>query len=146
MTPEQTLDALLMLKVAFPNGDRGVDAPTIDARQELYGSVIGTWNYEAGMHAIRAVALSCKYPYPSLAELHEAYGDQKRPHPERQPVAGLLSDGNTPATPEEVRAACAEAIATVERNAVVAPSRGSRSLEQAEGERDRKSAATGEEA
>lgn len=120
MTEEQTLDCLLALKAVFPNGDRGLEEAQIIARQNVWQGAMAKWHYRSAMEAIGQVALSCKYAYPSLAEVYEAYQECNRPRPELVSVSNALpAPGHTTASPEEIRSACAAAIATVEASAVI---------------------------
>ena len=138
MTDTEAEQILAMLQAAYPHADNGIDPTQAKDRRALYRGMIKSWKQPTlGMQAAVSVIRESKW-WPTIAELDQAYDALARhAHPERQPVAGLLSDGNNPATPEEVRAACAEAIARVERNAVAEPARPKR--------RDWKAAAAGEE-
>lgn len=118
MTDIEAEQILTTLRAAFPHADNGIDALKAKDRQALYRGIIRSWKQaRAGAAAIESLIRSLKF-YPMVAELQAAYDTAARnPHPEREPIAQRLTSGNTPASPEEIKAACAEAIALVEASA-----------------------------
>lgn len=119
MTNEQADSILLTLKAAHPHADNGVDPIQAKARDAVYRRALLAWNYEAALDGVMACIQSCRF-YPTVAELHDAYAIANRPKPERVAASNMLpKPGETTASPEEIRAACAAAIATVEANSVV---------------------------
>ena len=159
MTPEQAETLLLTLKAAFPHSDNGIDRLKVKARDGLYRQAFSKWHFKPAEEAVADVIRASRF-FPTVAELHSAYVDALAPHRERQRVDNALpAPGHTTASPEEIRAACAAAISTVEANAVVpphpkpprerTPDQVLRELEGAKGratppELDRKTVATGD--
>lgn len=123
MTPEQADLLLLTLKAAYPHADNGVDAVKAKLRDGIYRNALAGWGYASAQEAVKRVIASCRF-YPTVAELHDAYSEANRPRPELAAASNALpAPGHTTASPEEIRSACAAAIATVEANAVLPPLR-----------------------
>lgn len=119
MTPEQADLLLLTLKASYPHADNGVDAVKAKLRDGIYRNALAGWGYGSAQEAVKRVIASCRF-YPTVAELHDAYSEANRPRPELVSVSNALpAPGHTTASPEEIRSACAAAIATVEASAVI---------------------------
>jgi hypothetical protein len=114
MKPEQADQILLALKAAYPHADSGLDAQQAKDRDAVYRRALLTWGSVAAQEAVTACILRCKF-YPTVAELYAAYTDASRGNP--PPVASVLpKPGDTVASPDDVKAACAAAVAAVDAN------------------------------
>lgn len=116
MTAEQAEQILTTLKAALPHGDKGLDPFQAKMRDAVYRKLLLSWGVASAQEAVQTCLLASRY-YPTMAELHDAYSAAVRAKPERARPA-LPPSGGSLATPDEVRAACAEAQRIVMANVV----------------------------
>ena len=127
MKPEQVDRLLATLKAALPHADGAIDVEQVTARDAVYRQTMLGWHAKTAEEAVQACLLRGRF-YPTLAELYEAYSAANRARPELVAISNAIpKPGETVASPEEVKAACAEALAKVAANVVVTtPARPSR--------------------
>ena len=121
MKPDQVDRLLATLKAALPHADGAIDVEQVTARDAVYRQTMLGWHAKTAEEAVQACLLRGRF-YPTLAELYEAYSAANRARPELVAISNAIpKPGETVASPEEVKAACAEAIAKVSANVVMTP-------------------------
>lgn len=110
MTTQEAAKIWMTLDAAFPRAHQGLAEDLLEARRQIYRNVMLSWHYETALAAVKALLLVAKF-FPSIAELREHYSSEGNAHPERLPAQSVLpslpAKGETVASPEQVRAACA---------------------------------------
>ena len=117
MTDDQASLILLTLKAALPYADQSLDPLRAASRDGIYRKTLLSWTMSSALEAVESCLLTSRY-YPTLAELHAAYGEARRSRPELSRAPALPPKGGTLASPVEVRAACEAAISRVTANVV----------------------------
>lgn len=110
MTDAEASRLLLVLKAAFAGRESSkIDQRTLEARDKLYASMLRELDAKTAERALRDAVRSRKF-YPSWAEFQELYDLHARPRPELVKASTMLPPpGETTASIDEVRAACAKA-------------------------------------
>lgn len=112
MTNVEAKRLLAILAVAYPRDEAFLDPEIAKARDTMYLVKFTPLSF-AGMMAVVDTWVTTETRYPTLADLLNRRREALRPRPELYRNASLPPVGETIATPAEVRATVAKAVAAL---------------------------------